>query len=403
METACAVELVQTVDALEALKAEWDALFALSQAAAPPLCWEWVRGWWRVYGPVYGEGGRGLRVLTFRRAGRLTGVLPLYRQRCGWPLLGARRLGFVSTGEAEFEGTFPEYLDLLAAPGQESACVEALGPILLNRRALRWDVLELTELPASSLLRHLAEGLRGGWRRVRLREGDVCRLSSMEGGFEAYLGRLSHENRRQARKMLRDVEHEGMTFEVAADADQIGAFFDQMVVLHHKRWAAVGKAGAFAPRHAEFHRTLALRLGCAGGTVLARLSHQGEPLGIVYGLRVGPKLHCYQQGVAQGVGRVRSPGTATWLLLMRRLADEGVTTFDHQKGSTQFKDRFCTDQQPMLDVRAVRPTLRAAVTLAADFVRRALRKAGRVVKARLFSRRDGKATAHAVDQPQQPG
>src|SRR5260370_25419251 len=73
----CTVQIVRAAQDLDALKAEWDELFASSPAAAPPLGWEWVRGWWRVYGPVYGEGGRGLRVLTCRRGDRLVGVLPL--------------------------------------------------------------------------------------------------------------------------------------------------------------------------------------------------------------------------------------------------------------------------------------------------------------------------------------
>jgi CelD/BcsL family acetyltransferase involved in cellulose biosynthesis len=396
----CVVQIVRTAEDLDGLKAEWDELFASSPAAVPPLGWEWVRGWWRVYGQAYGEGGRGLRILTCRCGDRLVGVLPLYRKRNGGALFGARRLGFVSTGEDEFEGTFPEYLDLLAGPGEEPACLEALTPVLLSAGDVGWDVLELSELAAASPLRRLATSLRGGWRVVRVREGDVCWRSGIAGGFEAYLGRISHENRRQARKILRDVEQEGLTFEVAADAAQIDVFFEQMVALHRRRWAAVGKAGAFAPRHAEFHRNLALALGPAGGTVLARLSHQGNPLAVVYGYRVREKLHCYQQGVAaQGIGRVRSPGTAAWLLLMRRLAAEGVTCFDHQKGVTQFKERFCNESCPMLDLRVIRPTARAAITAAADFTRRAARKAIRILKAGLLGRRQTQAPPSPQQQP----
>jgi CelD/BcsL family acetyltransferase involved in cellulose biosynthesis len=249
--------------------------------------------------------------------------------------------------------------------------------------------LELSELSARSPLLRLAEGFKGGCRSVRVREGGVCHLSNLTGGWEEYLERLSHENRRQARKMLRDVEQEGMEFEVAADTNGINLFFDQMVELHRARWLAMGKPGSFAPRHAEFHRGLAIALGPVGGLVLARLAHQGKALAVVYGYRVRAKLHCYQQGVvAQSIGRVRSPGTAAWVLLMQRLAGQGVTSFDHQKGSTQFKERFCTDTEPMADLRVVRPTARAVLTLGADLTRRAVRKAFNVLKGRL-SRRPG--------------
>ncbi len=199
--------------------------------------------------------------------------------------------------------------------------------------------------------------------------------------------------------MLRDIELEGMQFEVASDAAQINRFFDQMVELHRQRWATAGKAGSFAPHHAEFHRSLALALGAVGGTVLARLAHEGKPLAIVYGYRTREKLHCYQQGVAaESVGRVRSPGTAAWVLLMHRLAQEGVTCFDHQKGKTQFKERFCPDTQPMAALRVIRPTLRSALTIGAHFMRRAVRKSFRVLKNCLARRRAApKREGHEAD------
>ncbi|MDB5293879.1 MAG: hypothetical protein JWL69_5120, partial [Phycisphaerales bacterium] len=97
------------------LEPEWDKLFAHSPAASPPLQFRWLREWWQVYGPVYGDGGRGLRVIVVRRDGRLIGALPLYEQHAGIGPLMVRRLGFISTGEAEFEETCPENLDLLYA------------------------------------------------------------------------------------------------------------------------------------------------------------------------------------------------------------------------------------------------------------------------------------------------
>ncbi len=33
-------------------------LFEVAPTASPPLRWEWVREWWRIYGPVYGDCGQ---------------------------------------------------------------------------------------------------------------------------------------------------------------------------------------------------------------------------------------------------------------------------------------------------------------------------------------------------------
>lgn len=379
---ACDVLIVRDSAVLAELEQEWNALYAASPTAAPPLSWAWVSGWWRHYGSVYGQNGTGLRVLTVRRGAQLVGVLPLYQGRLGAPVVGARRLGFVSTGEAEFEGTYPEYLDLLHAPGEADTCVTVLAPVLLHSHALRWDELHLYELSATSPLLALAHLLPGGGRHVSVSPAGTCAFADTTGGFEEYLKRLSSENRRQARKMMRDADKHGAQFELA-ELDQVDAFFDQLLDLHRRRWMAAGEAGAFAPRHARFHQELARTLVPRGDAVLARLTHGGKPLAVVYGYRTRDKLHCYQQGVDSSAGPLRSPGTTVWLLLMQRLEAAGVRFFDHQKGKTPFKERFCPARQPMVDLRVVRPTPRALTHFVSDLTWRAARKGWRLLSERV--------------------
>jgi CelD/BcsL family acetyltransferase involved in cellulose biosynthesis len=228
----------------------------------------------------------------------------------------------------------------------------------------------------------------------------------MADGFEAYLKLSSHQNRRQARKMLRDVEAEGMKFEVAADSHRLDEMFAEMIELHRQRWAAVGKPGSFAPRHTECHKqTSALLLG-GGGAVIGRLTHVGQTLAVVFGYRVREQLHCYQQGVALGIGRVRSPGTAAWLLLMRHQADRGVTLFDHLRGVTAFKERFATGQKPLSEIRVTRVGLRTCLARITDganrFARRIARPIHRSVKPRVPTRTHIASPASAAAAPSQP-
>ena len=231
----------------------------------------------------------------------------------------------------------------------------------------------------------LRKFLGGGGRRVRIVPSGTCWQADASGGFEEYLKRLTHENRRQARKMLRDVHQNALRFELAGPT-QIDAFFAQMIDLHRKRWTAAGEAGAFAPRHAEFHRELARTLVPRGQAVLARLANGDRPLAVVYGYRTRNTVHCYQQGVDRTPGPLRSPGTAAWLLLMKKLAAEGVVCFDHQKGTTQFKERFCPHSQPVFEIHVSRPTLRAAASFLVDVSRRGMNKARRIATGQLVPR-----------------
>ena len=178
-----------------------------------------------------------------------------------------------------------------------------------------------------------------------------------------------------------------MTFELAHDGETIEQYFDQMVGLHKQRWAAVGKAGSFAPRHAEFHRSMARLLVPIGAVVLARLSAlEGSPFAVVYGHRVGEKVYCYQQGVAPESKALRSPGTAAWLLLMRSMVEQGVTTFDHQRGLTSFKERFATGEHLLTEIRITKPTLRYLASTMGELAKRATVKVGATLQGVLVRR-----------------
>jgi CelD/BcsL family acetyltransferase involved in cellulose biosynthesis len=295
-------------------------------------------------------------------------------------MFAVRRLGFISTGLDEFEETCTEYLDLLHAPHEQHECCQRLAHALLHSSDLRCDELLLSELAEGSPLLTLCTLLGEGNRRVVQRSPGVCYLFDMAGGFEAYLNRLSHENRRQARKTLNRVDREGMRFEVAKDGDQARYFFGQMVELHRQRWTAVGKNGSFAPRHAAFHSTLAEILAPRGEAILARLSKNDNPYAVVFGYRVRAKLHCYQQGVTQRIGCVRSPGTACWLLLMRHLASQGITCFDQLKGSSGFKEQFGTGTSSVAEICVTRPSLRLFISRASHWPQRAIQKAMRLTQ-----------------------
>ena len=375
-------------------------LFDVAPTASPPLRWEWVREWWRIYGPVYGDRGRGLRLITVRRGPDLIGVLPLYQRTTRVPG-GARQLRFISTGEAEFEETCAEYLDVLHVPGAAGECVAAVGRTLTDDRSLPWDQLELSDISVRSPLIGLRELVvaRGTWSK--LREPKMCYISDLTGGFEAYLKRLSQGARGEARKLLREVERGGMVLELAASADEADRFFDQMVELHRNRWTSVGKSGSFSPRHAEFHRSLARVLVPAGKAVLARLSLEGRTYAVAYGHLAGETYHCYQRGVCMETHPVRSPGTATLLLLMAELSRRGIVRYDHLADRNPFKERFATSEDPLAELRIVKPTLRYLATSMGDLAERAAAKAARRVKELWPGGQPGRETEHA-SLPREP-
>jgi len=352
----------------DAIREDWEVLHAASSYSSTALGFDWLRGWWRVYGALYGTGG--LRIVTIWRGALLVGALPLYLGRGVGGSLGGRHLQFISTGEAEHEETCPDYLNILCLPGEEAACVRSMWDEVGR---MGWDRLEFLDLAADSPL------LRAPTvpHTVRPFSRGCCPISDLAGGFEAYLGRLSSNVRQQSRRLLREGQGAGAHFELAG-ADQATSMFNHLVELHQDRWTSDGKPGVFAaPRFLEFHRNLVAEWLPRGRAVLACLSLAGNPVAVLYGFITGQKFDFYQSGVRrETAGALRSPGNLAHLLLMRALSERGVTAYDFLRGSSSYKVRLATQENQLAGVRLWKPTPRAAIS-------HLVRLAGRIVGKRL--------------------
>lgn len=382
--TDAAVRVIADARAWDGLEAAWKELFAASPTASPPLRWEWLREWWRQYGSVYAFSGRGLRVYTVWRGSRLIGALPLYVCCKGGKFLGLRRLGFLSSGEAEFEETCAAYLDLLHLPGEARECLDRIETVVQDSRDTAWDELDLRSLSAGSPLLDWGRRFADGKRTVTVVNEGPCHVADLSGGFEAYLNRLSANSRAQARRLLREVTAAGLQFELAVNPASTDWFFDQLVQIHQQRWEAAGKPGCFsAPRFLEFHRALARRLVPTEEALLARLAQGKRPLAVIFGFLTRQKFDYYVSGSRlDKASPVRSPGTAAHLLLTAYLAERGVTEYDYLAGTQRYKLQFATEARPLVALRVVQPTFRTTLHAGMDVVWSAPRGVKRLLKPR---------------------
>lgn len=343
------VEVLDTLAAWDALQPAWDLLFAHSPVAVPPLSWTWGRTWWRCYNE--GSTDAQPRIVTFRRGSRLVGLLPLYARA---PVDGVpQELCFLSTGEEEREETCPQHLDILHAPGAESACRDAFARLIGGGQAEAWDRLRLNGVAAASALLRLPEV--AGWHTTRVERED-CFVADLAGGFDAYLARLHPGTRQEARRLLRRARQVGATLDVAEDPPTIEAYFAEMVALHQRRWLADGRPGCFAsPRFSTFHRELARELAPRGEACLARLRVGRDTLAVMLGYGSGTRFQSYVGGVRTGRDLpLRSPGIATHLLLMQHLCRQGFASYDLLHGKAPYKLQHTTVRDPTARARIER-------------------------------------------------
>jgi CelD/BcsL family acetyltransferase involved in cellulose biosynthesis len=357
------VRLITTELEWDSIRAQWNTLYAVSTAAVMSLSFDWLRSWWRTYGDEYGQ--LGLRILSWWRGSSLVGLLPLYEKR---GLYGARELRFISTGEAEYEETCPDYMNLICAPGEEAACADAAWSEI---QRLEWDRLELLDLPAEAALTRSGRLLTA----ARIVPRGRCPTADLTGGFETYLGRLSANTRSQSRRMMRNGTKAGVRFEFAT-RESAPAFFDELAALHRSRWTARGKPGAFSgERFLTFHRTLLSMWISDGRAILARLSLGSAPLAVLYGFVHGRVFSFYQAGVRVDEALpIPSPGNLAHLMLMKELAERSFTTYDFLRGTAIYKERLACGANALMGVycwhTSVRARTRRALVILDKVVRR---------------------------------
>jgi CelD/BcsL family acetyltransferase involved in cellulose biosynthesis len=368
------ISVVRSRAEFAALQRAWNALFAASPRVSPFLHYDWLQHWLQLYGPEYTSLQRGLRILLIRKGGELVGALPLFVRRGSYPLMGRQALRFIGTGEQEFEETCPEYLDLLHLPGEEETCLDALQTLLLEGDQLSWRELHFDAVPDSSPLVKLAERM-GLHAETTVSVEGTCPIADLTGGWDAYLARLSSQNRSQYRRLLRQAVQAGARLEQAT-LDQVDHFFEDLVLLHQQRWLAAGKPGCFgAERFRWFHHALAQGWVPSGQVVLARLTHARRPLAVIYGFLMRGHFYFYQSGVRiEEEGPVRYPGLVAHLFLMQQLAARGVQAYDFLKGESFYKHKFATAAATLQRIVLHRPSwvhfCRHALSRAASSARR---------------------------------
>ena len=362
--------LISDLTEWEGLRDAWGTLHSASPSASTPLDFDWLHGWWQVFGPTYGRDG--LRILTAWEGDRLVAALPLYVHSTNGRT-GVRTLRFISTGESEEEEVCPDYLDLLHLPGADLSCGKAFWRAIAR---LGWDQLNLADLRENSPLALTASS----GPKVGVAQRGICHVASLEDGFDSYLSKLSAGTRKHARQYLRQAERASAEFELAQPS-QLDSFFDDLVRLHEERWAADGRRGCFAAaRFTDFHRALCREWLPSGKAVLARLSHAGTVYGVLYGFVHRDKFDYYQSGFKlSDTGPFESPGTVSNLLLMTALAARGVKFYDFLRGSSPYKKRLSTIENRLVSLQSERLSAQLAVNKATQLVSRSLRKARRMV------------------------
>jgi len=322
--------VVEEPERLAPYLAAWDALAA---AAGRPFCAPaWLLAWWR-------EGRSGdarLRVvLALDADGELVGVGPFFAQVGPLRLAEYRLLG----------AGFCHRIGPLARSGREREVAAAIAAGLASASPPVASVV-FEGIDGADLWPELvADGwvrARGG-RRPRLRTDvtmDAPTLA-LDADYEAWMARRQRSFRKEARRVARRLEEEGVTRRLTNEPTAIAALLD----LHHARWDERGgsSVGDEAKRVAiEASRLLDDEARMA----VALLEGPDGPIAAELVLRAGEAVVFWTGGFDPAWAKL-APGTQAMLLALEAAAAGGVREVDLGGGAHEYKWRMADGNRPL--------------------------------------------------------
>jgi CelD/BcsL family acetyltransferase involved in cellulose biosynthesis len=354
---------VSTPVGLEGLAPAWRDLLGRSAADEPMLDPTWLLPWWR----VYGQGtGRRLRICLFHEGGRLVGLAPLARRRYWYgSCLPFARLEPLGADVDEGDGVCSEYLNIIAERGAEVRVADALAQALATGAAGRCDELVLAAMDGTGPMpRLLGEALTRAGYRTDVRITGSAPYIPLPACWEHYLQALGRHRRYLVRSQRDFDAWAGSEAQIrrAATAADLDEGQRILLALHGERWEGTGQAGAFrAPRFAAFHAAVLPQLLDRGALDLLWLTVRDEPVAAAYNIRWNGKVYFYQCGRRPDLPREVRPGILLHAHAIRAAIAAGLREYDFLGGAARYKQQLALAARPLVQVRAVQPSVVEAV------------------------------------------
>ena len=318
------VETISTLDGLERLAPEWDALVRAMPRPSPFMLHGWLAEWWRHHGD-----GLELAVHVARRDGELVAALPLVvRKRAGLRV-------------ASFMGDRVSVLpDLLLARGAD---LLVAAPLIERLSSAGSDVVDFHGLPVGS---RIASVLGSRLEVIQRVESPVL---SLEPDWDTvYKAKTNAKKRNHHKRRRRQLSELGeLTVTVARELPELEPALEEAFRLHALRWEGRPDGSGFGTRVGmEFHRAALKRLAVIDVARIVTLRLNGRAIAFHYWFALEGCMYVHRLAFDPELSRW-SPGLVNTLDAIQSAADEGMTRVEYLGGGERYKLELSDGLSPL--------------------------------------------------------
>lgn len=314
------VAVCRSTSGLAALREEWTALVGLDPRSTVFQTWEWNDAWWRSYcrTSLKARLNSEAHVVTVRDAGRLVGLMPLWRSR--------RRKAIRFLGEH-----VTDYLMPILDPEFGGEASRVLAEHLL--RLCAGNAVDLIDIPAG-------HPFLAALPTEAASEGSTCPRILLPKKSDELLQNISSNLRHSIRKGDRELLQSGRGAYSDADEANWPRALRDFEALYISRAQLKGRRTVVA----DGCREMFWRFFCAsaipkGMLRLKMLALDGTPACGIMCFAFKGTTSYYAQGMDPRFSAL-APGNLTLWRAVEDAIAEGAHTFDFLRGEEEFKARW---------------------------------------------------------------
>ena len=336
------VSLVTSDAAFMALQHAWDAVAGASARSSVFLSHEWFRAAW-----AWRRLDSTLHTMLATEGERLVGILPLIRNRDS---RGTRRLEFLMVPDTQF-------CDLLAAPADAAAVVDAFAAALGNSRD--WDVMHLDCLsPEGPALTALAPALARLRLPVEPGDAGLNFFIELDGDWTAYYNARSRSLKKANNLAANRLTKAGTVTVDCVDKNPASDFqkaVDHAVGISQRSWKGQTGTSLDQPGPRGLIRSLSADARDHVSLWLAYLDD--KPVAMEYQLMDAKAVYALRADFDTAYEEL-SPGSYLFRHLLQALFESGQKRYYMGRGSNAYKTRWTNDGEPLSRVLAYNATWR---------------------------------------------
>ncbi|HEX4835135.1 MAG TPA: GNAT family N-acetyltransferase [bacterium] len=330
----CGVRVVSDYDSFLALEPVWNALVEEARIGYPFLRHEWVRTWWECFGEDHE-----LYVLEVKVRGQTAAIAPLMLSHAWIYGLPVRRLALIGNAH-----TYRCDLIVTRQP------VDAYWAIWDHLRSIahRWDLLELSQVPAGS--RTLDElprlAARDGFQ-VNVRHLGDSPYIPLRGSWGQYVQGLRSKHRANLRNRIKRLNALGtVSVEEVSTPDRLAAALVDGFRIEAAAWKGRARSAIGSrPELRRFYTRLAERAVERGWLRLQFLTVNGRRIAFAYSLCAEDKLYLLKPGYEPAYAPF-SPSHLLCYLVLQNAYASGLAEYDLLGVADDWKLAWTKDARP---------------------------------------------------------